>query len=83
MKSLLGAVVVVVALASCGDDGPPACKGPAECIALGADTCLTIHAHAQCVLGCAVENGQDSCPAPLECTGKADDGGTYCQGKPR
>jgi hypothetical protein len=70
-------------LTTCGDDGPPECQKPAECIAVGADRCFKVGGHGLCVLACAASNGQDSCPAPLECTAKADDGATYCTGKPR
>jgi hypothetical protein len=68
---------------TCGDDGPPECKRPADCIPLGTDTCAKVGGHGRCVLSCAVANGQDSCPLPLECTAKADDGSTYCTSKPR
>jgi hypothetical protein len=80
----LAALLLVTALLpTCGDDGPPECQKPAECVAVGADSCFKVAGHGRCVLSCAAANGQDSCPVQLECTGKADNGATYCAGKPR
>jgi hypothetical protein len=80
LAALLGAFLL---LTTCGDDGPPECTKPAECISLGTTACKKVSGHGRCVIDCAVANGTDSCPIPLECTAKADDGSTYCTSKPR
>jgi hypothetical protein len=77
---LLGALLLV---STCGDDGPPECVRPADCIGGGATACFKVRGRGLCVIDCAVSNGVDSCPIPLECTAKADDGRTYCTSKPR
>jgi hypothetical protein len=78
----LAAVLLAVFLVStCGDDGPPECKKPAECIGSGTNACKVVKQHGRCVIDCAVVGGQDSCPEPLKCGGTADDGTTFCTAK--
>jgi hypothetical protein len=78
-RSLLALVLLGLA-ASCGSDDNE-CHQPADCVTVPvADSCKQIGKRGVCVLGCAVVNGTDSCPAPYTCTGKADDGSPFCKG---
>ena len=76
----LGPVVALaLALTGCGDDKPPECTKPADCVGRPlADTCKVVKGHGRCVLSCATANGMDNCPATYHCTGTADDGSFFC-----
>jgi hypothetical protein len=79
MVPRLAALLCALCLATtCGDDGPPECTKPVECVTLGTTACKKVGGHGRCVIDCASNNGQDSCPSPLQCGGTADDGTTFC-----
>jgi hypothetical protein len=67
-------------LTTCGDDKPPECQKPAECVGKpDANTCKVVGGHGRCVYECVLIDGKDNCPPLLHCTGTSDDGSTYCK----